>query len=124
MSDGSEHISRRSFIKSSAVGASFLVSGSLAKSSAAKTSAATLRLGGPVFEEFDDPDSWVKALKALRYSAAYCPVEADESDDVVRAYEEAAKKANIVIAEVGVWNNPLDPDEKKRKAAFKRCCRL
>lgn len=124
MSDESETISRRAFIKSSAVGAAFLVSGSLAKSSVARTDAASLRLGGPVFEEYDDPDSWVKALRALRYSAAYCPVEADESDDVVKAYEKAAQKTNIVIAEVGVWNNPLHPDKEKRKAAFEKCCKL
>ena len=57
MLDESEPISRRSFIKSSAVGAAFLVSGSLAESSAVRTRSGSLRLGGPVFEEYDDPDS-------------------------------------------------------------------
>jgi sugar phosphate isomerase/epimerase len=124
MLDGSKPISRRAFIKSSAVGAALFATGYFAKSSIAKTDVRPLRLGGPVFEDYDDPDLWVKALKTLGYNAAYCPVDADESDDVVKAYEKAANKANIVIAEVGVWNNPLAPDEEKRKAAFKKCCRL
>ena len=33
-----------------------------------------MRLGGPVHEEFDDPEGWVEALKRLGYTAAYCPV--------------------------------------------------
>jgi len=125
MSGKSESISRRLFMKkASLVGAAFLVSNSLMKCSSTKSKGSPLRLGGPIFEEYENPDSWVKALKELGYNSAYCPVGADESDEVVRAYERAAEKANIVISEVGVWNNPLDPDEKIRKEAFDKCCRL
>jgi sugar phosphate isomerase/epimerase len=80
-------------------------------------------LGGPVFEKYQDPAGWVAALKKLGYAAAYCPVSADASDDVVKAYERAAKDANIIIAEVGVWNNPISPDEKTRKEALEKCRR-
>ncbi len=124
MADENKHISRRGFIKASAAVTAFLASSSFPKSSAAEAAVGSLRLGGPVFEEYDDPNSWARAHKALGYSAAYCPVGADESDDVVKAYEQAARKADLVIAEVGVWNNPLHPDERKRKAAFEKCCRL
>jgi sugar phosphate isomerase/epimerase len=65
----------------------------------------------------------VRQVKKLGYNAAYCPVDADEDNDVVNAYENAAHKADIIIAEVGVWNNPLDPDDKKRKSAFEQCCK-
>jgi sugar phosphate isomerase/epimerase len=89
-----------------------------------KIGTSRLRLGGWIFEDYDGPDEWVQEVKKFGYNAAYCPVDADEDNDIVKAYERAAQKANIVIAEVGVWNNPLDPDDRKRKAAFKRCCRL
>ncbi len=80
-----------------------------------------MRLGGPVFETYHDPESWVAALRRLGYSAAYCPAEAAQGDDVIRAYAQAAQAADVVIAEVGVWNNPLSPDEATRRAAVARC---
>jgi sugar phosphate isomerase/epimerase len=112
-------------MKSTAIGAAALASGCALESSAstAKIGTGRLRLGGPVFAEYDGPDEWVRALKKLGYNAAYCPVDANEDNDVVKAYENAARKADVIIAEVGVWNNPLDPDEKKRKSAFEYCCK-
>lgn len=81
-----------------------------------------MRLGGPVHEEFDDPEGWVEALKELGYRAAYCPVGKEASDDEVRDYVEAAKSADIVIAEVGAWqNNPVSPDEETRRAGIAGC---
>jgi len=125
MSGESKILSRRTFVKSSLLGAAALASGCALKSSGSNAKIGTkgLRLGGPVFEEYDGPDEWVRAVKALGYNAAYCPVDADEDNDVVKAYEAAANKGDIIIAEVGVWNNPLDPDDKKRKRAFEYCCR-
>jgi sugar phosphate isomerase/epimerase len=84
-------------------------------------SSGPLRLGGPVFEKYQDPEGWVNALRRLQYSAAYCPVGAEAGDDVVRAYEEAAREADIIIAEVGAWSNPISPDEAERKAALEKC---
>ncbi len=126
MSGKSRILSRRTFVKSSLLGAAALASGCALESSGsnAKLGTARLRLGGPVFEEYDGPDEWVREVKKLGYSAAYCPVDANEDNDVVKVYENAARKADIIIAEVGVWNNPLDPDDKNRKRAFGRCCRL
>ncbi len=80
-----------------------------------------MRLGGPVFEHTDDPEQWVAALRRLGYSAAYCPVDDSQSDGVIRAYAGAAEAANIVIAEVGAWSNPLSPDEPTRRAALALC---
>lgn len=80
-----------------------------------------VRLGGPIFEKQDDPDGWIAALKKLGYRAAYSPVKIGASSDQIRAYEQAAKKADIVIAEVGVWKNPIDPDPGKAREAYKYC---
>ena len=44
----------------------------------------SIRLGGPVFEKTDDPEAWVRAVRALGYRAAVCPLSADAPDDVVR----------------------------------------
>ncbi|MFH1730669.1 MAG: TIM barrel protein [Planctomycetota bacterium] len=80
-----------------------------------------MRLGGPVFEKCDSPDAWVAAVRRLRYSAAFCPVEPDVADDVVAAYRDAADTADIVIAEVGAWSNPISPDDDVRRAALEKC---
>jgi len=81
----------------------------------------SVRLGGPLFGPIDDPDKWISALQNLGYRAAYCPVQTDAAPDVIKAYEAAARKANIVIAEVGAWSNPLSNDTATATAAFKRC---
>jgi len=81
-----------------------------------------MRLGGSVHEEFDDPEGWVEALKRLGYTAAYCPVDKDATDDEVRGYVETARGADIVIAEVGAWqNNPVSPDEETRHKGIAGC---
>jgi sugar phosphate isomerase/epimerase len=48
----------------------------------------------------------------------------DDADDAtIRAYEAAARDADIVIAEVGAWSNPVSPDPDTRKAAMAKCRR-
>jgi len=117
---GNEYnISRRSFLKASMAGA--IAAATAGRSSVRAAQGGALRLGGPVFEKVQDPQGWVGAVKRLGYSAAYCPVGPDASDDVVRAYEEAAAKAGIIIAEVGAWSNPISPDEPTRRAALEKC---
>jgi sugar phosphate isomerase/epimerase len=39
----------------------------------------------------------------------------------VAAYAAAARRADIVIAEVGAWSNPLSPDTVAAKAALEKC---
>ena len=81
----------------------------------------TMRLGGPVFGEHETPDQWVAEVQTLGYRAAYCALDADEPDDVLRAYASAARDNDIVIAEVGAWSNPLSPDAETRAAALEKC---
>lgn len=79
-----------------------------------------MRLGGPVFS-YSDPDSWIAALKHHGYTAAYCPVDSKQADSVVKAYASAARKADIIIAEVGAWSNPISPNEETRRSAIRYC---
>jgi sugar phosphate isomerase/epimerase len=80
-----------------------------------------MRLGGPLFTEYVDPDGWIAALRRQGYTAAYCPVGSDAGDASLQAYAEAARAAGIVIAEVGAWSNPLSADPETRRAALARC---
>ncbi len=79
-----------------------------------------IRLGGPLFENVDSPDTWITSLKRQNYRAAYCPLNPGASSEEIKAYEQAAKKADIVISEVGVWINLISRDEKERKEAFEK----
>ncbi len=114
-------ISRRDFIRNSVIGAAALASASAIKLPAARTKVPLLRLGGPTFEKFDAPDAWVNVLNRLGYRAAYCPVGPKAKDDVVSAYAKAAQKADIIIAEVGAWSNPISPNEEQRRRAIAKC---
>jgi sugar phosphate isomerase/epimerase len=80
-----------------------------------------MRLGGPTYTPYTDPQSWVKAVQTAGYRAAYSPVGIDADEATVRAYAQAAQQADIVIAEVGVWNNPLASDAAARAAAIEKC---
>jgi sugar phosphate isomerase/epimerase len=112
---------RRDFMKNTLFGATLMATTSAVRLSPGQARSPRLRLGGPVFEKYTDPDGWVRAVQNLGYRAAYCPVRAEANDDVVKAYARAAKKADIIIAEVGAWSNPISPDEKTRRTALEKC---
>jgi sugar phosphate isomerase/epimerase len=115
-------MSRRHFTKLSLAGAAALVSlDHLGENTYLDTNSHCIRLGGPVFDEFKDPQEWVLAVKAKRYSAAYCPVPIGTDEGTVKAFEKAAKDANIIISEVGAWSNPISKDAKEREEAIKKC---
>jgi len=80
-----------------------------------------IRLGGPVWGDLKDPVEWVKAVKTKGYSAALCPVSVGTNEQTIKSFEKAAKEANIIIAEVGAWSNPISSDEETRKNAIKKC---
>ena len=81
-----------------------------------------MRLGGPIFADARAPESWVGAHRNAGYRAAYCPVGSDASDGDVQAFAEAAREADLVIAEVGAWSNPISPDGDERARAVEKCC--
>ncbi len=80
-----------------------------------------MRLGAPIFAAYSDPDGWVQAVQEQGYRAAYCPVTVNADDKEVKAYAEAAARADIVIAEVGAWSNPIASDAAERQAAVMFC---
>ncbi|TVQ29243.1 MAG: sugar phosphate isomerase/epimerase [Spirochaetaceae bacterium] len=78
-----------------------------------------MRLGGPVFVDKLTPDAWIAALQHKGYRAAYCPLWADASVGERSEYRAAAAEADIVIAEVGAWSNPLSSDRAIADAAYR-----
>lgn len=80
-----------------------------------------MRFGGPVYGDSSTPEQWVALLKQQGYNAAYCPVDQKADAATVQAYAKAAAEADILIAEVGAWSNPLSPDAETRKKAVEHC---
>lgn len=113
-----KNIARRQFHKAAVMSAAtFAIAGAGASGAA---SSKAIRLGAPVFDQFDDPMDWAKAHRDLGYGAAYCPVSYRDSSELKKAYVQAAQQANLVIAEVGAWSNPLSNDPVEREAAFRK----
>ena len=115
------NLSRRHFVKNSAIAATGLtLSPMVFQGGSGKQTGNPVRLGAPVPGKFSDPAEWVKAVKSLRYSAAYCPVQPGAAPELIKSFRNEAARNNIIIAEAGVWNNMLDPDELKRKENIRK----
>jgi sugar phosphate isomerase/epimerase len=115
------YLNRRGFIKTGAVITAGITTIPLTMSGTPEVFEGNpVRLGGPVPGNFSDPTEWIKAVKKLKYSAAYCPVQAGASGELIKSYRAEAKRNNIIIAEAGAWNNMLHEDEKTRKENIKK----
>lgn len=77
-----------------------------------------MRLGGPIDGPWESPAHWIAAVQSWGYRAAYCPIDESADAATIRAYAQAAAAADIRIAEVGVWNNPIAADAAERRAAI------
>lgn len=76
-----------------------------------------MRLGGAIFKPYTNGYEWAERVREKGYRAAICPLDATAPDAVIEEYKKAAAEADIVIGEVGVWNNPMHPDPRTRKEA-------
>ncbi len=84
-----------------------------------------MRLGGPLAgvdaSVSGDPELWASGLAALGYTACYFPALGKPPKDLVNAYARAAQKHGLMMAEVGAWSNPIDPDKAKAAIALEKC---
>jgi sugar phosphate isomerase/epimerase len=62
----------------------------------------------------DDPRELVLAHKAKGYRAAYAPKVTLKEPEKIKAVREAFAAEDIMIAEVGYWDNIMDLDPKER----------
>ncbi len=77
-----------------------------------------IRLGGPIFYEGNDPEEFAWFHKERGYSAALCPEWAQAGNTLEnQRICEVMRQNDIVIAEVGAWCNPFNPDPTLEKQA-------
>jgi sugar phosphate isomerase/epimerase len=116
-------MNRREFTKTTASATALLAVSPVVTTNLKNKRAPSIPLGAPIFEKYEDPEGWVNALNKHGYRAAYSPVNIDDDETTVKAYASAARKAGIIIAEVGAWSNPISPDANQRKEASEKCIR-
>lgn len=117
---------RRTFLSLSALTGAALLSGFSAKAESPKNTASAtgmstasgvkhpVRIGSPVFFPTDDPDAWAAAARKQRNRAVYAPKLSIGETDRINAFAEAARKHDLIFAEVGRWCNLMDADPEKR----------
>ena len=74
-----------------------------------------MRIGAPVFN-FNSPEEWAAEHVRKGLGAAYWPLPPDAPAERRDAFVRAAAERDIVIAEVGVWNNLLHSDPARQEA--------
>lgn len=79
-----------------------------------------MRFGGNLFTDWKTPDEWAKSARDCGYSAVYFPLDYHADTKTIDAFLAAAKAQDLVICEIGAWNNVLSPDSQKRADAYER----
>jgi sugar phosphate isomerase/epimerase len=75
-----------------------------------------MRLGVGLSISSDDPEVIANAYIEAGYSAAICPAVTIDQPERARAIQKAFKGRDVLLAEMGVWNNMLHPDPQRRAA--------
>jgi sugar phosphate isomerase/epimerase len=75
-----------------------------------------IRIGGPIFNPPEDPETLAQAHVRFGYRAAYAPNVRLDQPDRIRALRDAFARHDVLIAEVGRWVNLLDSDPARRAA--------
>lgn len=78
------------------------------------------RLGDRRKEAYTDMDHWIETVRSRGYRAGNLPVALVTDSTIAQKFAQAAADADIVIAEVDVWDNLLHPDETQRDQALQR----
>lgn len=74
-----------------------------------------MRLGIASSLNHTSPEHWARQLSELGCKSAVFPLNCNSDKALIKEYAQAAKENDIVIAEVGIWNNMLDKDSEQRK---------
>ncbi|MCQ2494279.1 MAG: sugar phosphate isomerase/epimerase [Lachnospiraceae bacterium] len=74
-----------------------------------------MRLGLSTNFNEDSAEKWAKKMVSLGCKSVVFPLNCEASDSQINEYVEAAKANDLLIAEVGIWRNALDPDDDARK---------
>lgn len=79
-----------------------------------------MRLGISSALEHGSPKEWAEKQKALGCKAVVFPIDSRAELSAIDAYADAARMSDLMIAEVGIWKNPLssEPNEKKEAMEY------
>ncbi|MDR1913340.1 MAG: sugar phosphate isomerase/epimerase [Clostridiales bacterium] len=80
-----------------------------------------MRLGVASSLAHSSPEEWGEKMRSLGCGAVVFPVDYTAADDIIHRYENAAEQNDLIIAEVGVWRNPIAPDVKVRLNSLEFC---
>jgi sugar phosphate isomerase/epimerase len=75
-----------------------------------------VRFGVDLSIPSNDPEIIAQAYVQAGCSAAICPEVTIDQPQRIRTIQEAFKKQDVLLAELGVWNNMLHPNPEIRKA--------
>ncbi len=75
-----------------------------------------MRLDGSILTPFHSPSEWLKEVRRLQYSAVIFPVDCTAPVSLRRDFQQCCLDNDLLIGEVGAWQNVLDPDPLKRAA--------
>ena len=67
-------------------------------------------LGGTVAGLWTTPEEWEALLIKSRFKAVTAPFDCRTEKREISAYRRICEKHGVVIAEIGVWKNPFDPN--------------
>ena len=77
-----------------------------------------MRFGGFIFKKWHSAEEWAQLAIEAGYSAVYFPVDHTADQRVIDGYRDAAKAADLVVCEIGVWKNTLSSDPRTRAEAI------
>lgn len=80
-----------------------------------------MRLGTSSPLKHESPQEWAENQLKLGCTTVVFPVQSSDPEEKIIAYKEAADKAGISIAEVGIWRNALASDSAEKKANMDYC---
>ena len=80
-----------------------------------------MRLGGPIFKSYSNPQEWAARQRELGFTAVYFPCDSAADKYEIRSYQQETEKNGFVIAEVGAWSNPLSKNQAEAEKALAYC---
>ena len=80
-----------------------------------------MRLGTSSPLGHDTAVNWAKNQIKIGCSSVVFPVDSSEQEEKITEYKNAADKAGLMIAEVGIWRNALSLDPNKRRKNMDYC---
>ncbi|MBR7021140.1 MAG: sugar phosphate isomerase/epimerase [Lachnospiraceae bacterium] len=79
-----------------------------------------MRLGTSSPLRHETPEEWAQNQVRLGCRTVVFPVQSNEPETKILAYKDAADRAGLSIAEVGIWRNAMaaDPEERRRNRDY------